>query len=151
MANDLVAQAPIEVTVLQRRVQQLEAENQKLKAELSAPKENRGLTNSQILHEIQRDMGIAAMLREKQVESAISFLENDLPAFVDYYRSSNSFSDDDIYILHLIRDHYAKYGLSMSPKMFNSLPPHYPACDASTGIKILTPKEQPKEDAVAKP
>ena len=114
---------------LHQRVKELAAENNALKHRLAA-QESKGLTNSQIIHEQLRDMRVAAWLRDGRSTDAITLLEHDLPDFVKFYRTSGSFTEGDIWILHEIRDHYQKYHLPISAEMSTALPTPYPPCDA---------------------
>ena len=118
------------VDALDKRVKELTAENDDLKHRLSATQEPRGLTNAQIIHQQIRNMRIAGLLRDGRSADAISLLEQDLPDFVKFYRASGSFTEEDIWTLHEIRDHYQKYHLPMSTEMAAALPTPYPPCNA---------------------
>lgn len=120
------------VDALNKQVKDLAAENDDLKHRLSTVQEPRGLTNAQIIHQQMRNMRIAGLLRDGRSAVVLEFLEGDLPSFVDFYRKSGSFSQDDIWTLHEIRDYYKKYRLPVSADMSTALPTPYLPCDGST-------------------
>ena len=124
------------VVILDQQIRKLTEENEGLKHRL-ATAEAGGLSNEQIIHSKIRDMRLAAWLHDGRSAEVAAWLEADLPAFVELYRTSGSFSPEDVWTLHEIRDHYQKYHLPMSAEMAAALPTPYPPCNASTARNNL--------------